>query len=240
MDPQEHLDALEREGHRLGAVRYADADVPTCPGWRLADLVHHVGSVHRWQIQQLRSDDPHVLVRGGGVERPDNAELMAWYRTGFDELVTTFHQVGLDHLTPTWFGPRPAAFWARRAAHETAVHRWDAQATVTRPEPFEPTQAVDIIDEVLEVFAPHRFSGSEWTGPAVSLHLHCTDVDGEWLIEMGPHGVDVRREHAKGDVAARGTAGDLALMLAGRLPPARLELFGDATVIDRWHRSVSL
>ncbi|MGY6500755.1 MAG: maleylpyruvate isomerase family mycothiol-dependent enzyme [Acidimicrobiales bacterium] len=241
MGPQDHLDALAREGTLLGEVRLADVDVPTCPGWTLADLVHHVGEVHRWQTDQLRSDDPGTLApRRTGGARPDDADLIAWYRRGLGDLLATFDQVGFDKQTPTWSGPRPAAFWARRAAHETAVHRWDAQAAITRPAPLEADQAVDLIDEVLDVVAPRRMAANGWEGDSASLHLHCTDVDGEWTVELGPDGISVRREHAKGDVAARGHASDLALMLIGRLPSARLEVFGDASVLDRWHRSVPM
>jgi transcription-repair coupling factor (superfamily II helicase) len=55
---------------------------------------------------------------------------------------------------------------------------------------------------------------------------------------LGSDGVRVTREHAKGDVAARGTISDLALLMTGRLPPARLEVFGDTVHLDRWFRAV--
>ena len=42
------------------------------------------------------------------------------------------------------------------------------------------------------------------------------------------------REHAKGDVAARGTASDLLLFLWGRVPATALEVFGDAELLDRF------
>ena len=51
-----------------------------------------------------------------------------------------------------------------------------------------------------------------------TLHLHCTDVEGEWLVARRDGEVTVTREHAKGDVAARGSASDLFLFLWGRVP----------------------
>ncbi len=51
-----------------------------------------------------------------------------------------------------------------------------------------------------------------------TIHLHCTDGEGEWLITRAGDDVVVTREHAKGDVAARGTASDLLLFLWGRVP----------------------
>ena len=64
------------------------------------------------------------------------------------------------------------------------------------------------------------------------IHLHCTDVDGEWLVRRSPDGLDIERAHAKGDVAARGTASDLDLYLWGRVPVDALELFGDPALLE--------
>ena len=61
-----------------------------------------------------------------------------------------------------------------------------------------------------------------------TIHFHCTDADGEWLITRVGDDVVVTREHAKGDVAARGSASDLALFLWGRVGADQLEVFGDA------------
>ena len=47
-------------------------------------------------------------------------------------------------------------------------------------------------------------------------------------------GVTVVNEHAKGDVAARGGASDLLLMMWGRIPVAQVEVFGDASLLERW------
>ena len=43
----------------------------------------------------------------------------------------------------------------------------------------------------------------------------------------------VGHEHAKGDVAARGTASDLALLVWGRRRPS-VEVFGDEAALDAW------
>jgi uncharacterized protein (TIGR03083 family) len=240
VDHAELVEALRREGAALGAVPIRDVDVPTCPDWTIPQLIHHVGYVHRWQDAQLRADDTAQLAR---VDRPDPPpvdELADWYHEGLRSLLGTLGRTPPERLTPTWFGPRPATFWARRAAHETAVHRWDAEAAVDRPAPLDPAQAVDALDELLEVIAVRRFDGASWDGPDCTIHAHATDVAGEWLITMGTGGLSVVRAHEKGDLAARGPASDLMLMLAGRVPPARLELFGDPAVIDRWFRAVRI
>jgi predicted lipid carrier protein YhbT len=76
------------------------------------------------------------------------------------------------------------------------------------------------------------------TAPAgPSIHVHCTDTEGEWLVQLPADGERVvTREHAKADVALRGPAEGLLLMLWGRLDSAAadLEVIGDTDVVNRW------
>lgn len=248
-DPVEHagyIEAIRRDGDRVARVVPADIDVPTCPGWTLFDLYHHLGSVHRWQVAQLDADDASRLQPAPAVDLPtDPDDLVDWFLDGVDVLAERLTAVGPTAEVPTWFGPRPAMFWARRAAHETAIHRWDAQAAVASPEPIDAALAVDGVDELLENVVPRRLAKDPWPAPAATIHLHATDEvvgddEGEWMIELDGGEVSVRHEHGKGDVAIRASASDLVLVLAGRLPHSRLESFGDATVIDRWHATVHL
>ena len=67
-----------------------------------------------------------------------------------------------------------------------------------------------------------------------TLHLHCTDTPGEWVASLSGRDLQVRREHAKADVAARGPAADLLLVVWRRLPVSALDVVGDATVLDAW------
>ena len=67
-----------------------------------------------------------------------------------------------------------------------------------------------------------------------SVHLHCTDVAGEWLVVDDADGADVvTREHAKGDAAVRGPAHDLLLVLWRRQPLDAVEVIGDRAVAER-------
>lgn len=73
------------------------------------------------------------------------------------------------------------------------------------------------------------------SGPPLggTAHLHCTDVEGEWLLTDGEEGtLLLRRAHAKGDVAARGPAAALLALLAGEGHEG-VEVFGDGAVLDR-------
>ena len=64
MDVAEYVKRLRAEGERLAeAAGWAglEAPVPTCPGWCIADLLTHVGGVHRWAAAQVRSGQPEPL-----------------------------------------------------------------------------------------------------------------------------------------------------------------------------------
>ena len=116
------------------AVARADpgAAVPTCPGWAVRDLVRHMGGVHRWATG-LRRRRAHrrraarVWTRSSGAG-PDDAELADWLRQGCAALVAALGAAPADLECWSFLpAPSPLAMWARRQAHETAIHRVDAE-----------------------------------------------------------------------------------------------------------------
>jgi uncharacterized protein (TIGR03083 family) len=216
--------------------------VPTCPEWTLRQLATHVGRAHRWaaEITATRSAEfiPFRQVPDGRI--PDDPALHApWLRAGAAGLIEAVRDAGSD---PVWTfdGLRPASFWARRMAHETAVHRADAEITVGREPEFEPDLAVDAIDEWLGYMSGSGASDSRVAAlpDGAVLHVHVTDegVDGEWLVRREGDSVTVQPSHGKGDVAVRGPAGRLLLVLLRRLPPddPQVEVLGDAALLTGW------
>ncbi|HSL59368.1 MAG TPA: maleylpyruvate isomerase family mycothiol-dependent enzyme [Acidimicrobiales bacterium] len=233
MDVATALERIAIESRALAGVGPLDAGVASCPGWSVADVVRHTGGVHRWMLQQITADDPTQLRREPVEPAPEGEALGRWLTDGAAALVQGI-AADPDRVCPTFRGPMPASWWARRALHETTVHRWDAEAAVGVPGPIDPEQAADGIDELLAEIAPRRLDRARFPVD-VTLHFHATDVTGEWLVDLGPERFAVRPGHAKGDVAARGPAADLFLLVWARIPAARLEVFGDATLLDRWH-----
>jgi hypothetical protein len=143
-----------------------------------------------------------------------------------------------DPATEVWtWSPQQHAGWVRRRmAHETAVHRWDAQEAAAeaagRPEPIDPAIAADGVDEFLEFFldsSPERLAGGD-----ASLHLHSTAPEAEWTIRIADGDLVVDRAHAKADAAIRAPASDLVLALWRRIPVTELERFGDDRTIQRF------
>jgi len=236
MDDDRMFAVLDASIADLAGVGVDDLDrpVPACEGWDVSRLLSHVGRVHRWVIGVLEAGpggDAPVPAR-----RPDDVSPLDWFADGAATLRSSFDAVDLDVVYPTWIGDQQARWWLRRQVQETAVHAWDGRDARGRgDEGLDPDVAVDGIDELLDVFLRLRFDHAAFGAAGESMHLHATDVDGEWLITFESGGVPtVRREHAKGDVAARGTASDLLLFLWSRRRPETLDVFGDATLLTRY------
>jgi uncharacterized protein (TIGR03083 family) len=227
-----------------GIIDGADLDrpVPTCPDWTLRQLATHVGRGQRWAtaIVATRSAEliPYRQVPDGKLPADPGAHA-DWLRSGAAGLVSAIADAGEE---PVWThaGRGPASYWARRMAHETAVHRADAQIAVGQRPRIDPVTAADGIAEWLGFLAA---PGPAEDRPPLAgcagrtLHVHATDEvlgsGGEWLIRPGPSGVEVTAGHARGDVAIRGAASDLLLLLMRRLPagdPA-VEVHGDAALL---------
>ncbi|GII00823.1 maleylpyruvate isomerase N-terminal domain-containing protein [Planobispora takensis] len=142
MEIKEHLSALQDAGVRLAAAAEragVDAPVPTCPGWRVRDLLEHLGGVHRWAAAYVATGRTEPFTDEEAAvffTAPDDAGLVGWYREGHTALVRTLREA--DPGTTCWAflrAPSPLAFWARRQAHETAIHMIDAEAAAAAASP---------------------------------------------------------------------------------------------------------
>lgn len=141
-----------------------------------------------------------------------------------------------DEPVWNWFDGKaaPARFWHRRAAHETAVHRWDAQFAVGIPEPLEPALAVDGIDEYLD-FVAVGLTHRPVAGLSGSLHLHALDTGSEWTLVLAPNQLRKEGSQMKAATSIGGSASDLLLWLLNRcLDLSVLELHGERRIIDSW------
>ena len=247
MEIAQHVARLVAEGELLAdaaARTDLDASVPTCPGWRVRDLVRHVGGVHRWAatyVAQSRSEpmdegEEHAVMDTW----PDDGALVEWFREGHAILVRTLEGASPDLSCWSFLpAPSPLAFWTRRQAHETAIHRADAEGPGGTITPFPPAFAVDGIDELLMGFVT-RPGGGLVSERVRTLHVRCTDADGDRLVRIGPDGVVVSRESAASDCAVLGSASDLYLLLWNRRTLEGLEVRGDRTLLDLWRETVHI
>lgn len=243
-DHARYCDAIDAEIARFAAAVEAAAPalpIPTCPPWTLAELVKHAGAIHRRIERMVRERATQWLALGQAeLGLPaDEAGYAAWLAAGAAPLVATLRAASPDDPIWAWGTDQGVRFWSRRMLHETTVHRADAELALGREPAIDPAVAVDAVDEFLDLLpwatrsAPHV---AELRGAGESLHFHCTDTAGEWLIRLGSGGFTWDHGHAKASVAVRGTATDLLLLVYGRRRPdeARYEQFGDSALLARW------
>ena len=244
----ECISAVRRAGEdlALAAARTSlDAPIPTCPAWRLRDLLRHLGGVHRWattyvatgRMQALDAREEEALMASWPA---DNRALLEWFRAGHTALVQALEAAPPDLACWTFLpAPSPLAFWARRQAHETGIHRADVESARGAISAFAPAVAADGIDELLYGFVS-RPGGTLRADPPQALRLHATDSERAWQVCIGPTGVVVRDGTAGEDAdgTVRGRASDLYLLLWNRGSTNTLAVDGAATLLDVWRQSV--
>ena len=185
MDTDQYLDHLARDSQALADAAEAagpDAAVPTCPEWKVADLLVHMVQGDLWARRIVESRSTERVLPEMPADIPDGAALVPYFRAGARQLVEALASVAPD--TSVWTfsaADRTAGFWQRRRAQETAVHRVDAESAAGTLSPIDAELAVDGIDEFLFVFMPRLAAGLAGLGDA-TIHLHCTDGEGEWLV----------------------------------------------------------
>jgi uncharacterized protein (TIGR03083 family) len=244
----------------VGAAGALDAQVPSCPEWTVADLVRHLGGAYAWWCSHVSRGvtTPPAITRPPVEATPAGtstavvasravsplaeqgaAELLEWWDARYAEALGVLD--ALDPDLPAWnWAPRAkkAQFWHRRAAHETAVHRWDAQVAAGLPEPIDSKLAADGIAEVLDTWLAAGRRRNPSSRPGV-VALNASDVDQVWYVRLRGEGValldtdtllddDDHHERA----TAIGTASDLMLALYGRVPFDVLQISGDAGLLE--------
>jgi uncharacterized protein (TIGR03083 family) len=251
------LDLIKADVARV-ATLIAQADpgrpVLSCPDWALADLVEHLGRIHRWAtaiVTRLPQERIELGAQEIGFPKEAWSAAPEWVAAGGAALVEALGRADLDAPCYAWGGDQHVRFWLRRMLHETAIHRVDVElAVLGEATALEQAAAVDAIDEFLaNVPYTKRFRPAvrELHGDGETIHLHATDLDeselpGEWLITLEPHGFRWSHAHVKGAAAVRGTASDLALWITRRKRGAEagLELLGEEPLLAYWSAKTAL
>lgn len=249
METADFVRTLDREGLLLAAAAEeagVDAKVPTCPDWQVRDLLRHTGAVHRWAAAFVAQAHTSPRPLGSGPDL-DGPELLAWYRDSHRHLVDTLGGASPDvecwtfHPAPN---PSPLAFWARRQAHETTVHRFDAEsARGGTPTGIAAEFAVDGIDELLRGFHARPRSRVRTEEPRL-LRVRATDAgadaDAVWAVRLSAEPPVTTREESDGDADAElaGPAAQLYLALWNRLPVP--DVTGDASLAALWREKSAI
>jgi len=246
MDRATALDAVDLESSRfLVAASHAasfDTGVPSCPEWDVAQLIGHLGFIYGRVALVVSTRRTAAIDRSEVPAAPEGQARLGWFAERRMAMLSTLDVADADVPVWNWTvnSPGPTSFWFRRMAHESLVHRVDMElAQGSEPVEGDPEVAADTVAEFFEIFYPMFEPQISETGLGGSMHLHATDVSGaEWTVEALSGGSKISREHAKADVALRGSAFDLACWIWGRLPTGRLETFGDRTIANRFQELV--
>ncbi len=206
--PQRYLDLLRTEGERLlvTAQDAMDLPVPTCEGWTVDDVVFHVGGVYAHKLAALHlGRQPQ---EGDWTVPSDDATAgddLVWCHVMLHAIVAELAKGPPEDEVWTWWEPeQTVAFWQRRMAHETAIHRADVESAIGAITPIDSDLALDGIDELLFVVIPSA------------------EVDLHPVVEA----VGTRVRVVFDDVTVSGDASEVLLWLWGRLPDDSVSISG--------------
>jgi uncharacterized protein (TIGR03083 family) len=246
VDIAAYIDAVREQGSALAdaaSLAGLDAAVPTCPDWQVKDLLRHTGYVHRWAARHITEQPPAVLdgpseaeILSGGA--PDD-ELIGWFRAGHAALTEALACADPDVRAPAFMAtaPTPLGFWARRQAHETAIHRVDADCALGVLPVYPAAFAVDGIDELVTGFGARRryqpAAGSD------GLAIVASDTGSAWLVSSaeGRSVASPAAPSVAGACTVTGRASDVYLFLWNR-SGSGVTVTGDRAVLDCWKSAV--
>jgi uncharacterized protein (TIGR03083 family) len=222
----DRIEVLAAEGAALiSAARQGplNARIVACPGWVLTDVARHVGTTWRWATQVVGERRQAPGEFESEPEHLADDQATEWLDGGLVGLLDALR--GCPPETPVWgFGlhPRTAAFWSRRQAIETVIHRVDAELAIGVPAPVEAAVASDGVGEFVDVLLPRQYYRKDV--PPGQLVVTVTDTG-----DVFSHG-----DPAAGIATLRGPAEDLLLQLWERRVSAAVEEGGDAQILAGW------
>lgn len=209
-----YLELFHQDGERLLAVAEdgSSLPVPACAGWAVDDLVVHLGTVYSNKVAVLRlgrrAEPGEWDVPG---DEADAGAHLAWCHAMLHTLAGLLAAHAPDESAWSWGPEQTVGFWQRRMAHETAIHRIDAEAAAGQVTPVADDLALDGIDELFSVF------------------VRSDAFDAAPVLESDDETARVRVRVLGEEVVVSGSAPDVLLWLWGR-PSGRGER--DGVVIE--------
>jgi uncharacterized protein (TIGR03083 family) len=239
----DHLDVIASGGARILAAYRGNPQgrVPWSDRWTVRSVARHVAGSHH-AVALILSDRPTAdFEQAAAMPRveADDPEFPEWFSANTQRLLAECRSVPPNAVC---WAPHPllsgtGAYWTRRIACDTLVHRWDAEAGagIAGP-PMEPEVAADAVDEMLDVgVRVTRAMTDAPAGPAIG--LVCTDAHQSWRLDLAEvGGLTIHTEPIDVAVTIRGTAEALLLWLWRRIDIAdgEIEVDGDRSVLAWW------
>jgi uncharacterized protein (TIGR03083 family) len=230
MDYAIFVEHVWRDGNRLADVANGNLslEVPSCPGWIVSDVVAHVAQVYEHKILCTTLGEPP---KPWPPEWPAGRDPVEWFRDANGRILELFAQSEPTRPSATWWPPdQTVAFWARRMAQETAVHRVDAELAAGVTTPVDPQLATDGVDEVLE-----RMLAGDWSedpdDAATGQRVAVSTGGRTWLITLEQDAMRVSEDGAAPDATIEVDPSDVLLWLWGRAPDDFVTFSGDEAMI---------
>jgi uncharacterized protein (TIGR03083 family) len=238
MEPDRLLSVYRAETAHIAvfaAGRDLATPVPACPGFTVAEVVRHLGSVYRrvagWIRAQAAPDSWERAPAPG-------ADLIAWFRYGADDLYAELARRAPDEPCATWWPyDETVHFWWRRMAHETLVHRADIESAFGPVGPIDRDVATDGVDEVLTAWLGYRLVAQVLPETPPDRRYHGSgQVIGVaagtrvWRVELRESSADISPELPHdADALVLGGPDDVYLWLWGRRGDDAVRITGDRT-----------
>ena len=132
------------------AIPESPVDVPSCPSWTTKDLAKHMAHVYLGQA--------YVVETGSQAENkehlapyPRTEDFMEFMSWGLAAITKALDINRPERATWSWHhSDHSVDFWFRRMAHETVIHRIDAEQAVGTVSKINEALALDGVDEVLD------------------------------------------------------------------------------------------
>jgi len=243
----DYLSHVERDAARIAAMGRLgmDAAVPSCPGWTVADLIAHTGVVYAHKATIVR--DGWIDEQPAPVEPPDD-EILGWFERRAAEMLEILRAADPAAPAATWHGPdQTVGFWHRRMAHESVIHRLDAELAHSAVSPIDAALGADGIDEILVIMMTGAPDWSETKESDAIVAITESGGGRTWRLRAGeftgtsPRGnryvaeptflIDTGDDAITASIA--GAAGDLDAWLWGRRDLSALSVAGDRALVDR-------
>ena len=239
LHPHRYLELIQGDAARIAAVSPGALalPVPGCPGWDVAEVVRHTGSVYNHKVATMRLGRRPDQGQWQSSPPPDT-DLVAWFDDSARALIDELAAHDPDDWAHTWWQPdQTVHFWYRRMALESVVHRVDVEMAAGEVSTIDAALSGEGIDEVLTVFLGVHDPGSDG-GPTGAVSI----VSGgrAWIAHLGGEHTRVEKHGgATTDAAIAGEPEQVFLHLWGRAPLEDVDADGDEALLRELRRRLA-
>lgn len=239
LHPHRYLDLIQGDVARIAAVAPGALalPVPCCPGWDVAEVVRHTGSVYNHKVAIMRLGRRPDEGQWQSSPAPD-ADLVEWFDGSGRAMIDELAAHDPEDWAHTWWPPdQTFHFWYRRMALESVVHRVDVEMAAGDVSTIDAALSREGIDEVLTVFLGAHDPGSDG-GPSGAVSI----VSGgrTWIVHLeDEHTVVEKFGEATTNAEIAGEPEQVFLHLWGRAPLEDVAADGDEALVRELRRRLA-